>query len=197
MKFLHLLTLFILFFIVFGVNLALIGYGYQKHLIVMRRHDILQEIERVKPISSSIAIEATVLGAVEDEVTLADSRAENLRRFFRKYNSPLYDFADLVIQTSDKYGIDYRLIPAIGMQESKLCAYAPKDSYNCWGYGIYADKIVTFSSYEEAIETVGKGLRTNYLDKGYTTPEVIMKKYTPSSDGSWAHSINFFLNMLE
>jgi hypothetical protein len=138
-----------------------------------------------------------VLGAYETEAKLVDNRVANLKAFFRKYNSPLYDKAEVIVKVSDQYNFDYRLLPAIAMQESNVCKYIPDDSYNCWGWGIYGDTVTRFDSYDEAIETVAKGIKTHYIDKGLLTASAIMEKYTPSSNGSWAHGVNTFLKMLE
>lgn len=35
-----------------------------------------------------------------------------------------------------------------------------------------------------------KILKRDYIERGLTTPEQIMRKYTPSSNGSWASSVN-------
>src|SRR3990167_719254 len=123
-------------------------------------------------------------------------RVEAAKLFFRKYNSPLYDHADFIVKTADKYQFDYRLLPAIAMIESGLCRAIPTNSHNCWGWGIYGNTVTRFESYEEAIETVSKGLRKNYLDKGMTTASQIMASYAPSST-SWANNVNNFLNVLE
>jgi hypothetical protein len=126
-----------------------------------------------------------------------DPRVASLKGFFRKYDSPLYDKSEFIVATADKYGMDYRLIPAISMQESGACKVIPPGSHNCWGWGIYGNQIKRFNSYEEAIEAVSKGLKTNYIDKGRTTPDEIMKVYTPGSNGSWAFGVNTFLKVLE
>lgn len=126
-----------------------------------------------------------------------DRRVAVLKTFFRKYDSPLYDHADFIVKVSDEYGLDYRLIPAISMQESTACKFIPHNSYNCWGWGIYGDKITRFNSYPDAIETIAKGLKKNYIDKGLTSPEQIMAKYTPSSNGSWARGVSSVLGVLE
>lgn len=131
------------------------------------------------------------------EAELSDGRVANLKAFFRKYNSPLYNYAEKIVEVSDKYNFDYRLIPAIAMQESNLCRVIPHESYNCWGWGIYGDLVTKFNSYDEAIETVAKGLKKDYIDKGLITASQIMKKYTPPSQGSWAHGVNTFMKMLE
>jgi len=138
-----------------------------------------------------------VLGAYQTSVTLADGRVANLKSFFRKFGSPLYDYADKIVSESDKYGFDYRLLPAIAMQESNLCRAIPDDSHNCWGWGIYTGTVTKFDTYDAAIEAVSKGLRTNYLDKGLLTASAIMQKYAPSSNGSWQHGVNTFLRILE
>jgi len=130
-------------------------------------------------------------------VILGDSRAANLKAFFRKHGSLLYDYADLIVQVSDQYQFDYRLLPAIAMQESNLCRVIPDDSHNCWGWGIYGTTVTKFDSYEEAIKTIAEGIKKEYIDKGLVTASAIMQKYTPASPGSWAHGVNTFLKALE
>jgi hypothetical protein len=127
------------------------------------------------------------------EIKAGDARAANLKVFLRKYNSDLYDHADKIIEVSDKYGFDYRLLPAIAMQESNLCRVIPDDSHNCWGWGIYGTTVTKFDSYDEAIETVGKGIKEHYIDEGLVTASAIMEKYTPPSQGSWQHGVNLFM----
>lgn len=132
------------------------------------------------------------------DTKISDARPANLKKFFRKHNSVLYDYADYIVQISDTYGFDYRLLPAIAMQESTLCRAIPVDSHNCWGWGIYGDHVIRFASYEEAIKTVAEGIKKEYLDKGLTTASKIMQKYTPSSpNGNWAFAVNKFLRDLE
>lgn len=131
------------------------------------------------------------------EIKPGDSRIANLKSFFRKHNSPLYNYAGKIVAVSDKYKFDYRLLPAIAMQESNLCRVTPDDSHNCWGWGIYGTTVTKFDSYDEAIEAVGKGIKNNYIDKGLVTASAIMKVYTPQSKGSWAYGVNTFLKALE
>lgn len=139
-----------------------------------------------------------VLGADERKNDLTvDTRVANLKSFLRNYNSPLYDYAELIVETSDENQLDYRLIPAIAIQESGGCKVIPHNSYNCWGYGIYGNTVTRFSSYDEAITTVARGLKKNYIDKGLTTTSAIMSKYTPSSNGSWAEGVEKVLNWIE
>ncbi len=126
-----------------------------------------------------------------------DGRVANLKRFFRKYDSPLFPYAEKIVEVSDKYNFDYRLLPAIAMQESNLCKKIPEDSYNCWGWGIYGEKVTRFKSYNEAIETVAKGIKKHYINHGLISVRSIMNKYNPSSNGSWARGVIHFLLQLE
>ncbi|HRN70597.1 MAG TPA: hypothetical protein PLS49_05420 [Candidatus Woesebacteria bacterium] len=150
---------------------------------------ILEELDNIKIDTTSIETAEYFMDAVDK-----DQRVAVLKAFFRKHDSPLYDHAEFVVKTADEYGLDYRLIPAISMQESGACKVIPNNSYNCWGWGIYGGTITRFSSYPEAIETVSRGLKKYYLDEGLTTPEQIMSKYNPSSTGSWSFGVNYFLN---
>ena len=160
----------------------------------------------VAPISP-IAYKPLVLGAnslstpsLSTFISLGDARAQILENYLTRYNSPLKQFSRYLVATADKYSLDFRLLVAIAQQESNLCKRIPPDSYNCWGFGIYGDKVTRFDSYEQAIEIVSKTLKEKYVDKGLNTPEEIMAKYTPPSveiGGPWARGVNQFLAEME
>lgn len=133
---------------------------------------------------------------LKENIISKDARIEILSSFFQKYDSDLEPFSQEVIDAADRYGLDFRLIPSIAMQESNLCKKIIKDSYNCWGFGIYGDKVKKFKNYSNAIDTVTKTLATDYKANGLVTPDQIMKKYTPGSNGSWARSVNHFMDVL-
>jgi hypothetical protein len=135
-------------------------------------------------------------GMLKTNIVSQDARLIAVRDFFKQYHSDLLPFADEIINSADKYGLDFRLIPAIAMQESSGCKNAPKGSYNCWGFGIYAKKVTKFDNYAQAIDTVTKTLAKQYKANGLETPEQIMTRYTPGSNGSWAKGVNHFMNQL-
>ncbi len=130
---------------------------------------------------------------VSGVVAASDARAELIRQYLESYNSPLEPHADYLIEKADAYGLDYRLLTAIAQQESNLCKKIPPLSYNCWGWGIHSRGSLGFSSFEEGIDIVSQGIKENYIDKGYTSIEEIMSKYTPLSNGSWAFGVNKFM----
>lgn len=134
---------------------------------------------------------------VESKIVTKDARIEMLNQFFARYKSPLLPYSEEVVTAAEKYGLDWRLVPAIGMQESNLCKKEPKESYNCWGFGVYGKKVTRFDNYPEAIDTVSKTLAKNYIEQGLTTPYEIMSKYTPSNNGEWADSVIHFMNQLQ
>lgn len=162
---------------------------------------VLGEISNRKNNSENYQFTASYKAKLADgytaEIKPGDARAANLKAFLRKYNSDLYLHAEKIIEVSDKYQFDYRLLPAIAMQESNLCRVIPDNSYNCWGWGIYGTTVTRFDSYDEAIETVARGIKKYYIDEGLVTASAIMQKYTPSSNGSWQHGVNTFLQALE
>jgi hypothetical protein len=130
------------------------------------------------------------------EIIPGDGRAERIREFLASYNSPLEPYANDIVKAADDYGIDYRLIVSIAMQESGLCRSAPPNSYNCWGFGIYGTTVKDFVNYQDGIYTVTKALSQNYKSRGLVTPNQIMTMYTPSSNGSWAFGVNQFMQEL-
>lgn len=133
---------------------------------------------------------------LKDQINFKDIRIELVANFFQKYNPELIPFAQKVVDSADKYDLDFRLVPAIAMQESNLCKKAPKDTFNCWGFGIYGKNVKKFKSYSNAIDAVTKTLASDYRQQGLITPEQIMKKYTPQSRGSWAKGVSHFMNQL-
>lgn len=133
---------------------------------------------------------------VTTKTTVQDGRVGALERFFASYDSPLEPYAQLIVDKADEYGMDYRLVPAIAMKESTLCHKIIKNTHNCWGYGIYGDKVTYFDDYEQAITTVSKGLGERYIGIGLTDPYEIMTKYNPVSTGSWAETVSFVMEKI-
>ncbi|MBU0572206.1 hypothetical protein KKH23_00870 [Patescibacteria group bacterium] len=131
--------------------------------------------------------------AVSGVVSASDARPELIRQYLASYNSPLEPYAEYLVETADLYDLDYRLLTGIAQQESNLCKKIPPLSYNCWGWGIHSTGSLGFDSFEEGIAVVSQGIKENYIDKGYTTIEDIMSKYTPLSKGSWAFGVNKFI----
>ncbi len=145
--------------------------------------------------SSETSYQATVgeVKGIETTIEGEDARADLVANFLKRHDSPMKphdEYGKKLVEIADKYNIDFRLLPAIAMQESNLCKKIPEGSYNCLGFGIHERGTLMFDSYEAAFERAAREIKKNYIDQGRSTPEEIMKKYTPSSNGSWASSVN-------
>ena len=126
-----------------------------------------------------------------------DARVRIVREWLESFDSPLAPHAEDLVEAADLYDLDFRLLAAISRQESNGCKYIPPGGHNCWGWGIHKRGTLGFDSYREAIFTVSKGLRENYVDDGLITPEMIMRRYTPSSPGTWSNAVEQFMAEME
>lgn len=126
-----------------------------------------------------------------------DIRILTLQKFFDVYNSPLKNEAELIVKTSDSWGLDYKVIPAISMQESGGCKNIPDNSFNCWGFGIYGKNSISFNSYSEAISKVAKTIRQSYYNDGLTNITLLEDRWNPSSSGQWSYGVNFFISKMK
>jgi len=149
---------------------------------------------------SGVQVYASLPGSVPSisaQAGTGDARPELIRQYLASYKSPLEPFANFIVEMADKYGIDYRLVTAIAQQESNLCKIIPPNTYNCWGWGVHSKGTLGFESYTEGIETVTKGIKEDYIDKGFVTTDDIMSKYTPLSPGSWAYGVDTFMQEMQ
>lgn len=130
------------------------------------------------------------------EITVEDKRITVLESYLEKYDSPLAPYAKDFVFYADKYQLDWRLVASISGLESGFGKHIPYNSYNGWGWGIYGDNVLRFNSWTEAIETISKGLRENYLkDKVDSDPYFIGPTY--ASSPTWAVRVEYFMNQIE
>jgi hypothetical protein len=136
------------------------------------------------------------LPAVAGSVISEDARVAILTKFLDMNESELLPYSSFLVTTADKYQLDWKLLPAIAQKESGLCRVIPKESHNCWGWGIHSKGTLMFDSYEEAIDTVAKGLKEKYIDAGYRTPDEIMKKYAHPDSTTWADGVRMYMEQI-
>jgi hypothetical protein len=177
--------------------------GWEIHSLIeisLRKGEPLKQVQ-AKEAEGGLAIteggQLQAADQVETSLVEGDSRPEKIRRYLEKYKSPLVPYADLIFKLSETYGFEYYWIVAIGQQESNLCKKIPVDSHNCWGYGIHSKGTLRFENYELALRSYAEYLKREYFDEGLNTPELIMSKYCPNSNGSWARGVRQFINELE
>ena len=123
-------------------------------------------------------------------------RQENIKiaieTVLKRYNSPMADEGDAFVKACIKYQIDCYLLPSIAGLESTFGKFIWPNSYNPFGW---ARGYMMFKTWAEGIDTVGKGLRKGYLNKGALTVEDIGPIYSESP--TWAIRVNYFINQFE
>ncbi len=126
-----------------------------------------------------------ILSAVRSD----DARPVLVERFLRENGSPMVGSGKLFVEAADKYSLDWRLLPAIAFQESSLGKHTIFGSYNAFGWGVVDNTTIglSFQSWEAAIFAVAKGLREDYINKGFTTPKAINIRY--ASDKNWNQKV--------
>lgn len=85
---------------------------------------------------------------------MRQQKADAIDAYFEARSMPLEGTGMTFVLIAEKYGLDWRLLPAIGVRESSGGKAAC--GYNAFGWG--SCKLHNFHSYEEAIEAVGKNL---------------------------------------
>lgn len=110
----------------------------------------------------SVSLASHISSLDTEPVTKAEVSAEDLRKvkaeaidsYFRERSMPLEGTGMTFVLVAEKYGLDWRLLPAIGVRESSggkaACGHNP------FGWG--SCKLHNFVSYEQAIEALGKNL---------------------------------------
>lgn len=114
-------------------------------------------------------------------------KRKTITQILKKYNSPLTDEVDSFIEACTTYELDCYLLPSITGVESTFGKFLIPGTHNPFGWG---RGLIEFESYHEAIMTVGKGLRENYINKGATTIEQIGAIYCEGN--TWAGKVSYF-----
>ena len=123
------------------------------------------------------------------ERTNVDLRVQALKNIFAKHNSPLVDSAEFYVQTADKYGIDWKLLPAIAGLESTFGKAMIDETHNAYGWG--GGKIY-FDTWEEGIDTILSSLNERYIKRGAVTVPQIGAIYAESP--TWAVRVEKFMD---
>ncbi len=137
------------------------------------------------------ALEAGASAIVQNPTQ--DTRIAKLHGFLEFYNSPLTDYASVFIKAADKYGIDWKLVPAIAGVESTFGKAIPYNSYNAYGW---AGGEYYFASWEDSVEIVSRALRANYYNRGLDSVAKISPVYCPPNK-NWGIKVQYFMDKLE
>jgi hypothetical protein len=130
--------------------------------------------------------------AVDEKEQILAEQAKAIDAYFRARKLPFEGTGAKMAKEADKYGLDYRLMPAIAMIETTggkfACPYTYKITgdkgytYNAFGWGSCK---ISFKSKDHAIEVIARNLSGNNpnTEKHYSgkTTEQILKIYNPPS----------------
>ncbi len=138
---------------------------------------------------------SAVLASI-NEATPEDTRVKTLRKYLEKYNSPLAPHAKTFVANADKYDLDWKFVAAISGLESTFGQQIPYNSYNGWGWGVYGDNVINFTSWDQGIDTVSQGLRVRYID-GWGAKDIWEIGAIYASSPTWAVRVQSFMNQIE
>ena len=125
-----------------------------------------------------------------------DSRPRVLKGFLEKYNSPLANYAPVLVKEADENKLDWRLVAAILGVESTFANEMPLNSYNAWGWGIYGDNMYYFQSYPDAIRVISKSLREDYINK-WGAEDIYQMGRIYAASPTWAQRVNYFVRKID
>ena len=118
----------------------------------------------------------------------SDYRTHVLREYFKKYNSPLADFAQEFVHACNKYQApkDCTTLAAIAFVETKLCTIGfAAQQKNCWGFGGSGRNRITFNTYNEAIDYITRALVSGYGNRFLENPRLMQYTYCGATCNKW------------
>lgn len=156
----------------------------------------IEEVQGFKTPVSSIILE-NILNEKEKRKKIL-TLERYLTDFVGKDNhkSPLIGYEEHIVEISEKYELDYKLIPAIARKESRMGTDGgegktgrPFRPYNAWGLMTKH----SFNNWEHGIEEAGRILSEVYFEQGLDTVEKIAPKYCPPDHEDWAKDVKQFM----
>ena len=125
-----------------------------------------------------------------------DHRVKSIKGYLEKNNSPLAPYADIFVAQADINSIPWDLLVAMSGTESTFGQQVPVNCNNAWGFGIYGDQTLCFNSYPEAIATISKAIRSQYIDK-WGAKDVFDIGKTYASSPMWGIHTDYFMHEVE
>jgi len=148
--------------------------------------------ENIAGSSANMALNTFITNTDIDEMKEYTTKMA-IRNVLDRYNSPMIDEVNSFYKTCQKYSLDCYLLPSISGIESTFGRFLMPQSYNPFGWG---RGLIYFDNFSQAIDTVGKSLRINYMDKwGAETVDEIGPIYCEGN--TWASKVNFFMKQFK
>ena len=118
-----------------------------------------------------------------------DDRERRLRNYLSSKGSPLAPYSKDFINTADKYGLDWRLMPAIAGVESTYGLFVPSGSYNPYGWN---NGNFNFNSWAASTDYVAGQIKNRWGYLGNITPWKIGPSYAASP--TWASKVTYYMS---
>jgi len=115
-----------------------------------------------------------------------------VKKVLEQYGSPLAEDVDGFMNACQKYELNCYLLPAIAGLESTFGKFIMPESYNPFGWG---GGYIYFENWNEGIDTVAKGLRENYIDRGAESLAQIGRIYSESP--TWTQRVQMIMDRFE
>lgn len=120
------------------------------------------------------------------------TKKKAIKDYLSQKGAPLAEHIDTFMEACTKYELDCYLLPAITGVESSFGLYMAPGTNNPFGWG---RGLLPFADFDEAIMTVAKGLKENYIDKGATSVEAIGAIYCEGN--TWSGKVSYFMRQIE
>lgn len=163
----------------------------QKILIVL----ILLVLFTQKVQAQVIEFHPAISNASTQSIVQQDAKnvqRETIKLMLEKHNSPLVGSVDTFMSVAEENNLNPYLLPSIAGVESTFGKAIYPGSYNPFGWG---GGLIMFDSWDESIETVGRGLRNNYVNKGAMTLADVGAIYAGSK--AWPSKVKYFIGRFE
>jgi len=142
--------------------------------------------------SSALLVYNTFIKESDVEQLRQNKIKITIENILKRYDSPMAGESDAFVKACIKYQIDCYLLPSIAGLESTFGKFILQGSYNPFGW---ARGYMMFENWDDGIDTVAKGLRKGYLNRGALTVEDIGPIYSESP--TWAVRVNYFIHQFE
>ncbi len=119
-----------------------------------------------------------------------DPRIARLQRFFGSYRCPTPYYIEEYLQAADQYALDYRLLPAVSIRESR-CGADESDQNNFWGYHPGRQSFATVAA---GIDYVSRQLAEGLYYRGKTLER---KLFTYNPLPAYPSEVKYIMRQIE
>lgn len=133
-------------------------------------------------------------GTTKADAAEHTARVAQMHTVLESYHSPLSGHEQALIETAEKYHLDWTILAAIAGTESSFGIHMPDKCINPYGWGIYGDNRLCFSSFDDSITGVAQGLASKY---NLSSLESIARTYNTATTDGWIAHTRYFMTRIK